>query len=127
MAKKKAYVCAKCGAVYRPTYKEEWGIKYGHALGREPVCENLIPDYTKAITFRPEHPEKAMHPLQVCRGEVMLQDVDETQKENVTALSDPDGSERARRSILDQRKKSKAMDLHHRILEESKAKKNDGW
>lgn len=113
MANKKFVQCQACGTVYPADYFEKWGVKYGHQLGRTPVCEALSSDYNLEPIYpkNPPQPERMMHPVGVCAGpviSVMLPDNTETA---IISTDDPFMVERSKLMQNIQRKKSKVLDL----------------
>lgn len=87
-ATKKAAVCNFCGAIYKPDIFERWGREYGLGLGSTPCCEALRSNYQRPIAIDERAPEKAMHPVGVCRGSLSIQDVPADTPEHILAVND---------------------------------------
>lgn len=126
---KRAVVCQRCGAVYPPDYYEQWGRKYGRGLGPDPVCEAMRSKYDRPFNINPQHPEKAMFPLQVCKGVMVNQDVPADTESFILAINDP--GYKIRSDIMRNRQRAKipALDSHLRTAEKALASQKQvvGW
>jgi hypothetical protein len=109
---KKAYVCQSCGSIYPADYADQWGRKYGHGLGSMPVCEALNSRYDLPVGVDLRYPENASHPVGVCKGVVILQDVDDKAEYNILAVDDPYMVKRAPIMQKIQLERSTALRLH---------------
>lgn len=108
--------CVECGTVYESDYFRDWGRKYGHGLGSRPVCEALSTDYTKSPVWPDGNPAAAMHPVGVCKGNVIPVQLDEDTEVAITAVEDPHYTKRAVKMQSIQRKKSPELDLHLKTI-----------
>lgn len=75
--------CNHSGKYLPPDYVKEWGIKYGHGLGKEPVSECLDTDYGKLPDMdRAKYRASVtdyMYPLSDTRANITLVDVTEAE------------------------------------------------
>lgn len=97
----KAYRCAASGCYYPADYISEWGRKYGHGLGPDPVSETWQSEYSlppPAITPDIRDINQIMHPCVVSRAQLDLVDVSEQEynaNRAITQSEDPYGTQRA--------------------------------
>jgi len=109
---KTGFICQSCGAIWPNDYIDQWGRKYGIGLGSSPCCEAMRSDYSRPIAFAPETPEKAMHPVGVCKGTLQQKDFDDYVVGFIPASSDPSMMKRADLIRDKQAETSTALKVH---------------
>ncbi len=116
MATKQVYKCNRCGTFFPDDYYDNWGRKYGIGLGPTPVCEALDSKYDVPPIASVMDPSTFMHPVGVCRGNVIAADVDEATPTATLAIDDPYMIKRAAIMKEKQISKSNVMKFHHEKL-----------
>jgi phytoene dehydrogenase-like protein len=123
MANKKFVQCQTCGTVFPADYFEQWGRRYGHGLGRLPVCEALSSNYNVMPIYptQPPQPEKSMHPVGICGGTVIMAQLPEDTPTAIISTDDPYMIKRGELMQKIQRKKSPVLEAHLKNIEKARA------
>lgn len=104
-----AFRCSRTGLYFPEDYVEEWGKKYGHGLGPDPVSECLVNDYHHPVNHKNSPP---MHPVSVCKAQVDLVDVSEEEFNSHRAIIAKDDPQLVRLSkIMRDRQMLKSHEL----------------
>lgn len=116
-----AFRCSRTGLYFPADYVEQWGRKYGDGLGPVPVSEALVNAYDQPIPDTGRVGE-AMHPLAVCRAQVDLVQITESEYESKRAIIDKHDPAMTERAALMREKQTLKSNKLAALLPEVHAK-----
>jgi hypothetical protein len=94
----KAFRCSRTGMMYPEDYVEQWGRKYGVGMGSTPISEALCNHYHDPVA-EGKGSDSTMHPVGLCRSQVDLVMVPESEylaNQAIVHNDDPDYLERSK-------------------------------